>query len=175
MSRYVKELLQEELEQKFESVHDLMVVQMTGVGGTDNNQMRGALKEKGISLLVVKNLLMKKAFEKLGMTPAGILLTGPCAIAYGGESIVDVAKEISSWSEKLPGFEIRGAFVEGRVLNVKAAEALSKMPSLAQLKSQIVTLVNSPGLRLAGAISGPAQRIAGCIKTIIENAEKQAA
>ena len=175
MSRYVKELVQNELEQKFESVHDLMVVQLTGIGGTDNNQMRGTLKEKGINLVVVKNLLMKRAFEKLGMASAGVLFTGPCAVAYGGESIVDVAKEVSSWSEKLPGFEIKGAFVEGQVLNVEAAEALSKMPGPAQLKGEIVTLANSPGRNLAGAMAGPAQRIAGCIKTIIENAEKQAA
>jgi large subunit ribosomal protein L10 len=175
MSRYVKELLQKELEQKLESVHDLMVVKFTGVGGTDNNQMRGALKERGISLFVVKNLLMKRAFEKLGTASAGILFTGPCAVAYGGESIVDVAKEITLWTDKLPGFEIKGAFVEGHVLDVEAAESLSKMPSPAQLKGEIVTLANSPGRNLAGAIAGPAQRIAGCIKTIIENAEREAA
>ena len=116
-----------------------------------------------------------KQKRKLKTASAGILFTGPCAIAYGGESIVDVAKEIALWRDKLPGFEIKGAFVEGQVLDAKAADALSKMPGPAQLKGEIIALANSPGLNLAGALAGPAQHIAGCIKTIIENAEKQAA
>lgn len=175
MSRYVKELLQQEFEKKFKGVGDLLVVSMMGIGGTENNQIRGALKEKTIKVLVTRNSLMKKTLARLGMAAAGTLFTGPCAVVYGGENIVDVAKEIASWSGKLPELKIKGAFVEGQVLDAEAAEALSKMPSLAQLRGELVIIVNSPGSRLAGIIASPAQIIAGCIKTIIEKAEKQAA
>ena len=61
------------------------------------------------------------------------------------------------------------------VVNGKGVEDLSKMPSRAELQGQIVQLALSPGAKLAGAIAGPGSIIAGCIKSLIEKLEKEAA
>jgi len=139
----MKELLQAELENKIlkEDIHDFLVVSTKGIGGVDNNLIRGELKEKGIRLLVVRNSLFKKALRNRKMESAAALLSGPCAIAYGGDSIVDVTKEMVEWRGKVP----------------------------------VVALAQAPAARLAATFSAPAGIIAGCIKTIIERAEKQAA
>jgi large subunit ribosomal protein L10 len=174
MSKFVKELLRSELEKRITGGHiaDFLVISMQGVGGVDNNVMRGALKSKGIKLMVVKNALVKRAFANLKMESAATIFTGPCAIAYGGDSIIDVAKELTDWIGKIKVIQIRGAFLEGAVLDGKRAEGLSKMPNRKQLQGMIVTLAKSPGARVAGAIISPAGRIAGCIKAIVEMGQK---
>lgn len=175
MSKFVKELFKTELEQKFADVDDFLVVVTKGLSGNENNEMRGVLLEKGIKLSVVKNSVMRRALESLEM-PAAIELfaAGPCTVAYGGDSIVDVAKEFSDQAKTLNVLEFSGAFVDGVVMDAKGAEALSKMPSRVELQGEIVILANSPGCNVAGAIAGPAGAIAGCIKSLIEKLEEAA-
>lgn len=177
MSKYVKQLVQTQLEKKItsEDIHDFMVVSTVGVGGVDNNVMRGALKQKGIRVLVVRNSLFARALRDHKMESAAQLFSGPCTIVYGGDSIVDVAKEMQVWLKKVPAVQVKGAFVDGALFDEKSAGLLSTMPTRAELQARVLSCVLSPGGRVAGAVMGPAGVIAGCLKSIIEKAEKQAA
>jgi large subunit ribosomal protein L10 len=175
MSKYVKGLVQKQLEKAFSGVSEFLVVSIKGIDGVNNNVMRGALRQKGIRISVVKNTLARNAYKSMGVKVSDGLFTGPCAIVYGGDSIVDVAKQVLTWTKKFDKLEVKGAFLDGMVLDAKAAQSVSKMPTRAELQGRIVRAMMSPGANIAGAIASPASNIAGCVKSLVEKLEKEPA
>lgn len=175
MSKRVKELMQQELGARYEGVTQCVVVSLHGLTGNENNELRGDLKNRQIGLNVVKNSLARRAFADMGCKPIAQLFDGPCAIAYGGDSVVDVAKILAEWSKKLDHLKIKGGFVDGQVLDAAGAIELSKLPTRQELQGQVAAAAMSPGRKLAGAIMGPAGRIAGCIESLVTKLEEQAA
>ncbi|MBP8605459.1 MAG: 50S ribosomal protein L10 [Phycisphaerae bacterium] len=176
MSYFIKNLIQSEYEKRFQGVSEFLVIDTTGINGIDNNIFRGELLKKGIRMAVVKNSLMRLTLDKMNMASASALFkSGPCTVVYGGDSVVDVAKEIVEWTKKSSFIKPKGAYVDGTVIGAEGIKDLAKMPTRAELQAQVVQLVLSPGARLAGAVCGAGSVIAGCIKTLIEKREKEAA
>jgi large subunit ribosomal protein L10 len=176
MSYFVKGLVQNEYQSKFANIGEFVVIDTTGISGVDNNVMRGKLKADGIRLMVVKNTLMRTAMKATDKPVAADLFgSGPCTVVYGGDSVVDVAKAIVDWSKKLKMIVLKGAYVDGTVVRGEGVNDLAKMPSRAELQGQVIQLAKSPGARVAGAIAGPGGRIAGCIKSLVEKLENEAA
>lgn len=176
MSYFIKDQIQSEYDRKFGDIREFVVIDTTGINGIDNNLFRGELKKKGIHLTIVKNSLMRLTLKKMGMeNAANIFQAGPCVVVYGGESVVDVAKEIVVWTKKLTKVKAKGAFVEGTVMLGDRLVDLSKMPTRVEMQGQVVQLILSPGAKVAGAIASQGGIIAGCLKSLIEKKEKEAA
>ena len=133
MSKKIKGFIQQEYQANYQDVSECLVVSLRGLSGVGNNELRGDLLAKNIRLNVVKNSLARRAFAELGRGGIGQLLTGPCAIAFGGDSIVDLAKVMVEWSKKFDALEIKGGYLDDKVLYAQAAEALSKMPNRQEL------------------------------------------
>ncbi|NLE28776.1 MAG: 50S ribosomal protein L10 [Phycisphaerae bacterium] len=173
MSKPVKELMIKEISARFSKLDSVLVVNPIALNAIDNTTVRGALRKKKIEMEVVRNSLAVRALKGTKLENIGELLIGASAIVSGGESIVDVAREVSEIVRKMPKLEVRGALVEGEVLDSQGAEQLAKMPSRTELQGQVALLANSPAKRLAGAITSPAAKIAGCIKALEEKLEKE--
>lgn len=175
MSKRVKNLITAELQSKFKGADSVIVVDYTGIDSKTTAGVRRALREKKVKMTVVRNAMAAKALEAVGLKGAKELLKGTNAVVYGGESVVDAAKELVEQGKKIEKLKIKGAIVEGRILDPKSAQDLAKLPSKKELQAMIVGQILGPGRKLAGQIKGPAGKIAGQLKKHAENKEKEAA
>ncbi len=173
MSKVVKDLIINEYRTRFEGVSDALLVDIRALKAEQNTELRSGLRKKGIKVTVVRNALATKALEGTSLSPLDPLLTGSTAIVYGGETVIDVAREVVEFAKKLRKMELKGAILDGEVFTGKAGvEALSKFPTRAEALGQAVQLVLSPGASLVGAITGPGGAIMSILKTIEEKLEK---
>ena len=98
-------------------------------------------------------------------------MKGPSTLAFGGEDIVALSRELTEWAKKIKVLEIKGGGLGETALTAPDVETLSKSPGRKEMLSQLVGLILSPGARVNGAILGAGGKLAGQIKTLAERTE----
>lgn len=173
MSKPMKGLLINDYQKRLDGVQDALVISIRGVNALDNNAMRNDLAKKDIRITVVRNNLARHAFAESPLGSLAPILEGPSALAYGAESVVDVARELIDWAKKLENLELKGAILEGQLYEGKAGvEKLSKMPTRDEAIAQAVTLILSPARNLVSSVLGPGRTLASVVKAVEEKLEK---
>lgn len=173
MSKTVKNMIIEEYRERVGDTQDALVIGLRGISSNDTNAIRTGLAQKSIRVTVVRNKLFGQAFGETGLSALSDLLSGSNALAYGGESVVEVAREIVDLVKKFPDIELKGAVLDGQLFEGQdGVERLSKFPTRDEAIAEDVTLILGPGRKLVGAIKGPGSQLAGVLKAIEEKLEK---
>jgi large subunit ribosomal protein L10 len=173
MSKTVKQLIMRDYKSRFGDASDAMLISIRGVSAVDTTKVRNELRKKNIQITVVRNSLARKSIEGTSLEPLAPLLKGASALAYGGNSVVEVARELIKIIETIPAIELKGAVLDGTLYEGKeGVTELSKFPTREEALAQTVTLIVSPGRKLMAQITGPGATIAGIIKAIEEKLEK---
>jgi large subunit ribosomal protein L10 len=174
MSKAVKKMMMDEIRERLGDRRDLVMLDVSRLDAVEANQLRLELREKGISLLTVKNTLARLALQECGFESLDGALEGPTTLAWGGEDIVGLSREMADWAKKISDLEIKGGAVDGQVVDAQSVNEISKGPSRLELIGQIAGLLLSPGARLAGALLGPGGTLSGQLKAMSEEEEQAA-
>ncbi len=170
MSKPVKELVRKELINRFDGVSSLAVVGFSGISAVNTRKIRGQLREKEISMTVVKNSIARQAFKEVGLDSAVGLLDGPCAIAYGADSVVSVVRELLDIRKTEKNLTVKAAVLDGDIFGEDRINELSKFPTREEAISQVLGCILSAGSSLSGCLVGPASQLAGLVKAVEEKA-----
>ena len=149
----------ETLKGVFASAGAVVVAHYSGLTVAEMTDLRGKLRKEGATLQVVKNTLVKKAMNGAGSEAADRLFTGPVAIAFAPDpvSAAKVAVDYAKTNEK---FIVQGAVLGATVLDAKGVGALATLPSLDQIRGQLIGLIQAPATKVAGVIQAPAAQLA---------------
>ena len=154
----------------------VLFVDFTGLTVEEADDFRGKLRAEGIRYSVVKNTLIKKAVADTDYENAADLVFGsPTGVVMGFDDPVASAKLLFDYSEECDHIRIKGGILDNKAITTQEAEALSKMPSKAEIQGSLVTLALSPGRQLAGQIRNPAGRIVGAVEALVDRLGDQAA
>jgi large subunit ribosomal protein L10 len=170
MSKRIKEMLVNDLQQRIGDTTEMLVVDSSRLDAISDNRFRLALREKDIKVLTVKNSMALRALHAREITELDPILEGPSSLVFGGEDIVSLSKEVASWVKELGSdlIAIKGGLLEGTTLSSGDVEELSKSPSREELIGQIAGLLLAPGANLAAALLGPGGKLAGQVETMAD-------
>lgn len=153
MAKELKQLIVEELTERYTDLDRCVVVGFKGVSAEADVEIRSTLREAGISLKVVKNSLVAQAFKNVGLEDLVGILEGPCAIATGGSDVVELAKVVSDLSGKTKEFEIKGGYAEEQTLRPADVKRLAQIPPKPVLLACLLYAAKGPVTKMAGTLS----------------------
>jgi large subunit ribosomal protein L10 len=175
MSKLIKNMLTDDLKTRLADVGEAIVVSLGTLDAQRTTELRQALRKKKIHLKMVKNSLARRATAGTPLAPAFETTEGMLAVAWGGEDVVDLAKELDRLSgvKEFQGFECRGGALDGARLDANDVKQVAKWPTRAEqlsiLSGQIISLAST----LAGQIVSAGGTLAGQIASRVEDLEKE--
>ena len=147
-----KQAVVAELAEKLKASPAGVVVNYQGITVDADTKMRKALREAGVSYMVMKNSLTGRACDEVGLGEMKQYLSGMTAIAIAGEDPVAPAKVLKEYAEKVESFEILAGYLDGQVVDKDTVNKLADIPSKEVLIAKLLGSIKSPLYGFAYAI-----------------------
>ena len=175
MSKYVKDLVVQDLQRRLDGVDDALLVDVIGLDANTSVLLRKQLREKEIGLIVVKSSLAKRATEGTPLHAAFDDMEGSLAVMWGGEDFVSLVKEVTKLDKAadFDAFAAKGGVLDGEHLSAERVQEISKWPSREELVAIVAGQAIGIGSEVAGQLIAPAEQIASQIEKLIELKEQE--
>lgn len=151
-----------------ESSEVLILANIEGLNASQVAELRKNLHEADVGFRVIKNKLAKKA---VAGTSAEILsddFVGSTALAWSDKDPVTPAKVLVKFEKEFEKLQLKSGFNCKQRLSFSGIEALSKLPSLEELKAQLLGLFTAPASRLLAQINAPANHVVGVVQANVD-------
>ena len=143
----------------FNEVGVVVVTRNLGLTVAQSTDLRSKMRDAGASYKVAKNRLATLALKNTSYEGLEEYLSGPTALAWSTDPVAaaKAAVEFAKTNDKL---EIVGGSMGGQMLDEAGVRALASLPSLDELRSKLVGLVNAPATKIAQVVNAPAAKLA---------------
>lgn len=148
-----------ELTEKLKGACAGVLVDYSGITVAEDTEMRRKLREANVDYSVVKNTLVRFALDDVGLKELDPLLNGTTSLAVSTDDPVAPARIISEYAKKLNNhFEIKGGFMDGKVLSLDEINELASIPPLPILRAKVLGTMLAPISSLAVVLNAIAEK-----------------
>jgi large subunit ribosomal protein L10 len=137
----------------------IVIAHYAGLTVAQMTQLRSDMKSAGGQVKVAKNRLAKLALEGTDAKGIADLMRGPTCIAYSADPVAapKIAVKFAKGNDK---FVILGGAMGTTVLDAKGVSALASLPSLDELRSTLIGLIQAPATKIARTVNEPGAQLA---------------
>ena len=139
----------EQIVEKIKASKSVVLVDYAGLTVKEDTELRTNFRKSGVEYKVLKNTLLKRAFNQLGYNEFDNSLNGATAVAFGIEDAVSGAKVISDAIKKYNKMAIKCGLLDGAYLDENDVKVLSTIPSKEVLVARLLGVLTAPMRNLA--------------------------
>jgi large subunit ribosomal protein L10 len=167
LTRAQKEEQVATMREKFGRATSIFVADYRGLDVKQATRLRSELRSAGegdYEYQVVKNSVLKRACDGADTEALSEHFMGPTAIAISYGDPAGLAKLLVDYSKAHEVFELKGGFLDGKAIDTAEIKTLATLPSLDQLRAQLVGLLNAPATKLVRLLNEPGGQLARLVK-----------
>ena len=164
MNRKQKEELVDSLHKTFLGSSSVIVTHISGLTVEESTALRSTMREANCKFKVTKNRIVKLALKKTQYEYLDDLFSGPTAIGSSEDS-VSPAKVLVKFSKESEKMKIIGGGFSSKPLSIEEINSLASLPSLDELRSKLIGLINASSVKIIRTILEPSTRVARIIST----------
>ncbi len=158
-NRVDKEKLVTELADELKGAEIVVVTQQTGLSADETRELRITMRKENVGLKVSKNTIIRHVIKGTKIAGLEKFLQGPTVLAYSKDPIA-AAKAAAAFAKKNEKFKIVGAVMGEQLLDEAQTKTLASLPSLDQLRSKLIGLLQAPATKIASILQAPAGQLA---------------
>ncbi len=129
-----------------------VVVSYKGINVEDDTKLRKELRENGVKYTVVKNTLLRRATDEVGLSDMDSVLEGTTALATSDDDYTAAARILANFAKKNDYFEIKSGYMDGAVVDLDTIDHLAKLPTREVLLANVLGAFQAPIASFARAI-----------------------
>ena len=157
LNRSEKQAVIEEVTGLAAKAQTLVIAEYRGITVAAMTKLRAEARSKGVSLMVLKNTLARRAVGGSAFEVVADQMSGP--LIYGfSEDAVAAAKVVADFAKTNDKLVIRGGAFSGKVLDVNGVKQLASIPPKEVLLAQLLGLMQSPISRTARVLAAIAEK-----------------
>lgn len=169
-----KAVVVEELKEKMQRAQGMVIYNYIGLTVEEVTDLRNKFRAAGVEYRVIKNTMIKRAVDDLGIEGLDEYLNGPSAIAFGYDDPVAPAKILTEFIKAKKKTEIKVGILDNKVLDLAGVTALAELPSREELIAKVLGSMNAPITGMVMCLSGIMRGFVCALNAIKEKKESAA-
>ena len=148
LNRSEKEAVVSEVEGLAKTAQTLVMAEYRGITVADMIKLRSEARNQGVSLIVLKNTLARRAVSGSAFEIVAEQMTGPLIYGFSVDAVA-AARVVANFAKTNEKLVIRAGAIGGKALDVNGVKQLANIPSKEVLLAQLCGLLMSPMSRAA--------------------------
>lgn len=169
MAREEKTAVVGAFQEKFRNATMAVVTDYRGLSVGKMTQLRSDVREAAGEYKVAKNNLVKLAIRDTAYQALEDFLTGPNGWVFAYDDPVNLSKALVKFAEANEALTIKGAVLDGTLLEPAQVKGLATLPSLPELQAQLLSLMQAPASRLLRTIQEPGSQLVRLLAALKES------
>lgn len=152
----------------------VFITEYKGLSVHDTEELRGSIREVDGAFFIGKNTLIRVALEQTGQPVPIDMLFGQTGVGFALGDAPPMAKVLTKFAKAQEKFIVRGGLMNKAELSADAVKSLAELPSLDELRGQLIGMLEGPARNIATVIAGGVRQVVNVIDAYAKKDENEA-